>query len=160
MNILIFGVNGRMRREKVEVIAGSVNQVSPTEAYVVEHDRLALEIRRPLFGFNPLGIFPPKKTIVLTAVANDGIPLLLSAGAAKHYRGENLDEKAQGQRLRKVNELSAQLAEHEAEIGGQGGQWDTQLSFLIYIMMAVFVLCLLALASPKIMETWAKYLGN
>lgn len=161
MNILIFGLDGVMRREKIEVIAGAVNRVSDTEAYLVEHGRQALEIRRPLFGFNPLGLFPPRKGLVLTAAANDGMPLLLTAGAGKHYRATPaLTEKQEAERLRAVNVLSAQLAEHEAERGVKDGRWDKTISHGLYAMMGLFAILLGILLSPKIMETWSNYFGN
>lgn len=161
MNILIFCLDGTMRREKVEVIAGAVNRVSDTEAYLVEHGRQALEIRRPLFGFNVLGLFPPRKGLVLTAVANDGMPLLLTAGAAKHYRATPaLTKKEEAERLRAVNVLFAQLAEHEAERGVKDGRWDRTISHGIYAMMALFMVLIGVLLAPKLMETWSNYFGN
>lgn len=161
MNILIFGLDGSLRREKVKSVAAGVYHVSDTEGYQVRQGHEAIEIRSPLMGFNLLGLFPPKKGRLLVAAANDAQPLCLQAGHKHHYRPPNRpEEKELATALRDVETFSVLVAGQRAERKVTETKSERIFGHVIYTLLALFAIELFIMLYPKLGELWGHYFGN
>ena len=151
MNILIFDQNGGMRREAVKRVSSGVYYVSDTEGYMVEKGREAIEIRPPLMGFNPLGLFPPKKGLLLVAAANDPQPLVLQAGRKNHYRPvmEN-NAEAMATRMKDVEMHAVLIAGQRSERKVVETKKERLVGHVIYVLLVLFVVLLIVMIGPNI----------
>lgn len=160
MNVVIFDQLGAIRRKKVQSVGGGIYHVSDTEGFFVELGREAIEIRPPLMGFNPFGLFPLKKGRLLVAAANEAEPLLLQAGRANRYRAaERTSRKKLADRMKDVEREAVLVAGQRAERKILETKGERIVGIVIYSLLAVFVIELFLLMAPKLSDTWGKLFG-
>ena len=144
-----------MRREEVKSVRGGVYHLKDTEGYLVEKGREAIEFWGPLMGFNPLGLFPLQRGLVLVAAGNDAQPLDLAAGYENRYRPEvRSTRKELATRLHEVERTAVLIAGQRSERQVIGTTRERIISHVIYGLLALFAVEIFIIVGPRLGEWW------